>query len=136
MSNRQNFSRGALASKSGVNAETIRYYEKVALMPEPRRTEGGHRVYEERHLQRLHFIRRCREIGFTVDEIRELLSLVDGEQVSCERVKHIADDHLRDIRAKIADLKKMEKTLREMSAKCSGEDVPYCPIIEVLQKQQ
>jgi len=134
MSTHQNLSRGALAKHSGVNAETIRYYEKVALMPEPPRTEGGHRVYDQQHLQRLHFIRRCREIGFMIEEIRELLSLVDGEQVSCERVKHIADAHLGDIRAKITDLKKMERTLRDMSSKCSGKDVPECPIIEVLQK--
>lgn len=79
--------------------------------------------------------RRCREIGFSLDEIRDLLSLVDGEQASCERVKHIADDHLRDIRAKIADLRKMERTLDALSTQCSGDDVPECPIIEALQAE-
>ena len=122
-----------LAERSGVNAETIRYYESVALMPEPARSSGGHRVYADSHLQRLCFIRRCREIGFSLDEIRDLLSLVDGAQVSCERVKHIADDHLRDIRAKIADLGKMERTLAALSTQCSGDDVPECPIIEALR---
>jgi MerR family mercuric resistance operon transcriptional regulator len=81
---------------------------------------------------RLVFVRRCRELGFSMNEIRQLLSLVDREQVSCERVKTIADEHRRDIRSKIADLRKMERTLRELSSRCSGLDVPDCPIIEVL----
>jgi MerR family mercuric resistance operon transcriptional regulator len=131
--NRRNITRGILAQSSGVNAETIRYYEKISLMPEPARSPGGHRVYSASHLQRLCFIRRCREMGFSLDEIRGLLSLVDREQVSCERVKRIANVHLLDIRAKVADLKKMERTLRELSASCSGNDVPDCPIIEALQ---
>lgn len=126
-------SRGTLAQRSGVNSETIRYYEKISLLPKPNRSTGGHRVYHEDDLQRLSFIRRCREMGFSLEEIRGLLSLVDGEQVSCKRVKNIADEHLRDIQAKISDLKRMEKTLRTLSASCSGEDVPECPIIEALQ---
>ncbi|MFT4583836.1 MAG: MerR family mercuric resistance operon transcriptional regulator [Gammaproteobacteria bacterium] len=129
----KNLSRGALAQRSGVNAETIRYYEKVSLLPEPVRSEGGHRVYEDSDLERLCFIRRCREMGFSLEEIRGLLSLVDGEHVSCERVKKIADEHLLDIRAKISDLRKMERTLRKLSANCSGDDVPNCPIIDALQ---
>ena len=94
---------------------------------------GGHRLYSKELIERLVFIRRSRELGFSMDEIRQLLSLVDGEQVSCERVKHIADEHLRDVRSKIADLKKMERTLKDLSSQCSGDDVPDCPIIEVLQ---
>ncbi len=126
-------SRGALAKHSGVNAETIRYYENISLLPESARSAGGHRVYQEDDLQRLCFIRRCREMGFSLEEIRGLLSLVDGQQVSCKRVKKIADEQLLDIRAKIADLKRMEITLRTLSANCSGKDVPECPIIESLQ---
>lgn len=126
-------SRGTLAKRSGVNSETVRYYEKISLLPEPVRSAGGHRVYREDDLQRLCFIRRCREMGFSLEEIRGLLSLVDRQQVSCKRVKSIADEHLRDIRTKISDLKKMEKTLRTLSASCSGEDVTECPIIESLQ---
>lgn len=72
-------------------------------------------------------------MGFSLEEIRGLLSLVDGRQVSCKRVKSIADEHLRDIQTKISDLKKMEKTLRTLSVSCSGDDVPECPIIESLQ---
>ena len=126
-------SRGILAKRSGINSETIRYYEKIALLPKPDRSAGGHRVYREEDLQRLTFIRRCREMGFSLEEIRGLLSLVDGEQVSCKRVKNIADEHLMDVRAKISDLKKIERTLSKLSASCSGKEVPQCPIIEGLQ---
>lgn len=125
--------RSALAQRSGVNAETVRYYEKIYLLPEPPRSEGGYRIYGENDLQRLRFIRRCREMGFSLDEIRGLLLLVDREQVSCERVKHLADDHLLTIRTKISDLRKMERTLRALADNCSGEDVPECSIIEALQ---
>lgn len=130
---RKNLSRGTLAQHSGVNSETVRYYEKIALLPEPNRSAGGHRVYQEDDLQRLCFIRRCRELGFSLDEIRGLLSLVDDQQVSCERVKSIADEHLRHIQTKISDLKKIKRTLRSLTASCSGGDVPQCPIIESLQ---
>ena len=134
MQSPKQLSRGALARRSGVNSETIRYYEKISLLPNPDRSAGGHRLYQEKDFQRLSFIRRCREMGFSLDEIRGLLSLVDGQQVSCERVKNIADEHLRDIQTKTSDLKKMERTLRTLSASCSGDDVPECPIIESLQK--
>jgi MerR family mercuric resistance operon transcriptional regulator len=124
---------GKVSAKTGCNIETIRFYEKETLLPAPDRTEGGHRLYSTKLVERLVFIRRSRELGFSMAEIRQLLSLVDGEQVSCERVKQIADQHLRDVRAKIGDLKRMEKTLDELSNRCSGEDVPQCPIIEELQ---
>lgn len=131
----KNRTRGVLAGESGVKAETIRYYEKIDLMPEPARTEGGHRLYEDVHLQRLRFIRRSRELGFTLNEVRELLSLVDGQQVSCEKVQHIAEAHIKDVRAKIADLKKIERTLCDMSSQCNSKEIPGCPIIELLQRK-
>jgi MerR family mercuric resistance operon transcriptional regulator len=124
---------GKVAAKTGCNVETIRFYERESLLPAPGRTEGGHRLYTDDMVRRLVFIRRSRELGFSMDEIRQLLSLVDGEQVSCERVKSIADEHLTDVRAKIADLRKMEWTLRELSDRCSGDDAPDCPIIDALQ---
>lgn len=124
---------GKVAARTGCHIETIRFYEKEALLPHPDRSAGGHRLYSTELIERLVFIRRSRELGFSMDEIRQLLSLVDGEQVSCQRVKHIADAHLRDVRAKIADLKKMERSLDDLSSQCSGDDVPDCPIIEVLQ---
>ena len=99
---------GELSNQTGCKVETIRYYEQQSLMPKPPRTDGGHRLYSEKMLGRLLFIRRSRELGFSMEEIRDLLSLVDGEQVSCERVKSMAETHLRDIRAKIADLRRMK----------------------------
>ena len=108
-----NLSRGTLAARSGVNPETIRYYEKISLLPEPERSAGGHRAYGEHDFQRLFFIGRCREMGFSLEEIRGLLSLVDGEQVSCERVKRIADDHLRDIKARDASTNRSCRQTRQ-----------------------
>ena len=81
---------GKVSAKTGCNIETIRFYEKETLLPAPDRTEGGHRLYSTKLVERLVFIRRSRELGFSMAEIRQLLSLVDGEQVSCERVKQIA----------------------------------------------
>lgn len=124
--------RGVLAKQTGVNGETIRYYEKIGLLPEPGRSEGGHRIYDEFHLQRLYFIKRCREMGFTLEEIRELLSLVDRKEVSCERVQNIAEEHVAVITAKVRDLQRMKRTLKELASQCSGKDVPECPIIEAL----
>jgi len=125
---------GELSKQTGCKIETIRYYEKQHLMPEPARTHGGHRLYSSNLLGRLKFIRRSRELGFSMDEIRDLLSLVDEKQVSCERVKSIAQIHLHDIEAKIADLKNMQTTLQDLAQRCSGKDVVDCPIIESLQR--
>jgi MerR family mercuric resistance operon transcriptional regulator len=105
-------------------------------MPEPPRTGGGHRLYTEGMRGRLLFIRRSRELGFSMDEIRNLLSLVDGKQISCKRVKAIAETHLRDIRTKISDLRRMQHTLSDLSKRCSGRNVPECPIIESLQRER
>jgi MerR family mercuric resistance operon transcriptional regulator len=123
---------GRVAEQTGCNIETIRFYEKEGLLPVAGRTQGGHRLFTPQMVERLVFIRRSRELGFSMGEIRELLSLVDGRQISCERVKHIADTHLQDVRSKIADLKRMEQTLDQLSSECSGDDVPECPIIEAL----
>ncbi len=125
-------SRGLLAKKTGVNIETIRYYENIALMPNPPRTAGGHRIYDQVLLKRLTFIRRCRELGFTIEELRNLLGLVDGGDYSCAEVLQNTEAHIDRIRGKIKDLKKMENTLKAISDKCSREDVPDCPIIEAL----
>jgi MerR family transcriptional regulator, mercuric resistance operon regulatory protein len=124
---------GQVARQTGCKVETIRFYEKERLLPEPARTEGGNRLYTTELVSRLVFIRRCRELGFTMNEIRQLLSLVDEEEVSCDGVKAIADSHLKDVRDKIADLKKMERTLQQLSKLCPGGAKPDCPIIESLQ---
>lgn len=125
---------GKVAEQTGCHIETIRYYEKEKLLPSPDRSEGGNRLYSTPLIERLIFIRRSRELGFSMAEIRELLTVVDGKQVSCERVKQVADAHLSDIQAKITDLRRMLKTLKELSNQCSGSDVPDCPIIEALQR--
>jgi len=123
---------GRVAELTGCKIETIRYYEREALLPKPQRTEGGNRLYTPEMVDRLGFIRRCRELGFTMQEIRELLSLVDREAVSCDRVKVITDSHLSVIQKRIADLRRMERTLRRLSAQCAGDETPDCPIIEAL----
>lgn len=127
---------GKVATETGCQIETIRYYEKEGLLPTPERTSGGHRLYTDQMIERLQFVRRCRELGFSMGEIRQLLSIVDGEHVSCERVKNIALEHLQDIQSKIQDLVKMERILRDLSDQCSGDDVPDCPIVDALQSRR
>ena len=131
MSNKE-LSRGALASRSGVNSETVRYYEKIGLMPDPSRSSGGHRVYEQEHVKRLSFIRRTRELGFTLKEIRGLLILVDGGDYTCAEVRDRTLTHLDDVATKIRDLQKMQRTLKSISSKCDGGLVPDCPIVDAL----
>lgn len=131
MAAKRDFSIGALSQRTGVKIETIRYYEKIALLPPPPRTQGGHRLYPDDHLKRLSFIRRSRELGFTLDEIRNLLDLVEGGY-SCDEVKGAALTHLKDIRRKISDLRRMERTLAETAARCEGGSTPDCPIVDVL----
>lgn len=116
-----------------MNIETIRCYEKIKLLPAPLRTEGGHRLYGPRERRTLAFIRRARELGFTLDEIRALLELGGPGKASCAEVKEIAAHHLDDIRAKIADLKKLERLLASTIAKCSGRKVPECPVVDILE---
>jgi MerR family mercuric resistance operon transcriptional regulator len=124
---------GQVATQTSCKVETIRFYEKEGLLPEPDRTAGVGRLYTAALVDRLAFIRRCRELGFSMGEIRGLLSLVDRQQVSCERVKSIADSHLSDIQSRIRDLRKMQRTLQHLSEQCSGDGTPDCPIIDALQ---
>ncbi|MDE2166319.1 MAG: helix-turn-helix domain-containing protein [Alphaproteobacteria bacterium] len=124
--------RGELAQRTGCNLETIRYYEKVGLLPAPPRAANGHRIYDAAHQQRLRFILRGRALGFDIVEIRGLLALMDGGHQTCAEVKARTDRHLADIRAKIADLQRMARVLTRTSAQCSGDMVPECPIIEAL----
>jgi MerR family transcriptional regulator, mercuric resistance operon regulatory protein len=123
---------GELSRATGVNIETIRYYERIKMLPVPRRTEGGHRVYGPVEMRSLAFIRRARELGFTLDEIRALLDLGGPGKASCRDVRKIAAHHLERIRSKIADLVELEKLLARTIAKCSGRIAPDCPVIDVL----
>ena len=129
---KRDLSSGALAREAGVNVETIRYYENIGLMPEPLRTANSYRVYDEADLKRLSFIRRCRELGFSLDEVRGLLGLVDGGDYTCAEVRDLSIVRLGDVRQKIRDLRKMERTLKEMVSQCNGGLVPECPIVDRL----
>jgi MerR family mercuric resistance operon transcriptional regulator len=123
---------GTLSKKTNCKIETIRYYEKIALLPEPSRSTGGYRIYDTEHLKRLVFVRRSRELGFTIDEIRTLLNLVDGGKYTCSDIKSITLTHLNDIRQKIIDLKKLEKTLSKIASQCTDNSAPDCPIVDAL----
>ena len=124
--------RGELAQQSGCNIETVRFYEKQGLLPAPPRTAGGHRDYAPEHQKRLTLIRRSRELGFTLDEVRSLLTLVDGSHWTCAEVRAMTLEHLADIRRKIADLKRLARILENMAAQCDGGAMPDCPIVDVL----
>lgn len=126
---------GRLSTRAAVNIETVRYYERIGLLPPPPRTEGGHRLYGEPHVKKLTFVRRARELGFTLEEIRALLRLADERPPSCARARSLATKHLTDVREKIADLKRMERVLTQTVALCAEGDRPECPLLEALFRQ-
>jgi MerR family transcriptional regulator, mercuric resistance operon regulatory protein len=127
---------GELSKHSGVNIETIRYYERIKMLPAPPRTASGRRVYGATDLRILGFIRRSRELGFSLDEIRALLRLGAPGKASCSEVKEIAAHHLQDIRAKISDLAKLERLLAKTIFRCSGSRAPDCPVLDILDIQR
>lgn len=123
---------GALSRKTGCNIETIRFYEKVGLLPPPPRTAGGFRLYDRDHAARLVFIRRARELGFRLDEVRALLRLAEDREHTCAEARDMAAGHRREVREKIRDLRRLEKVLGEMVARCADGTLPECPLIEAL----
>jgi MerR family mercuric resistance operon transcriptional regulator len=127
----ERFPIGRLSASSGVNIETIRYYERIKLLAPPPRTPGGRRLYSRDDLRTLVFIRRARELGFSLEEIRALVRLAT-QGASCQQVRDIAVSRLEDIRAKLRDLRKMERALDAAVSRCSGQDVPECPILDAL----
>jgi MerR family mercuric resistance operon transcriptional regulator len=122
---------GKLSRLTGVHIETIRYYERVKMLPKPPRTTGGRRAYDHTHMRVLALIRRSRELGFSPDEVRALLRL-GSEKAPCRQVRDIALVRLNDIRAKIADLRKLERLLAKTVAKCTGTTAPECPVLDIL----
>ncbi len=127
---------GELSKRTGVKIETIRYYEKSGIMPEPPRKAGGFRMYREEHLNRLRFIRRSRQLGFSMADIEGLLGLVDERGYTCGEVRSLTLEHADMVKQKIRDLKRLEKTLRGIASQCTGEEVPDCPIIDALLDPQ
>jgi MerR family mercuric resistance operon transcriptional regulator len=127
---------GKLAAAAGVNLETVRYYERIKLMPPPARTTSGHRAYEAGHVRRLAFIRRARELGFSIGDIRALLALAEPSRASCAEANGIARTHLDEVRAKLADLARLERLLAETVARCADEAAPSCPVLDMLGELQ
>jgi MerR family transcriptional regulator, mercuric resistance operon regulatory protein len=122
---------GALAKCSGVNIETIRYYEKIGLLPEPQRTAAGYRQYGDDHVRRLRFIRRGRDLGFSIEVIRILLQLAEHPDHPCADADHLAAQHLAEVEQRIADLTRLRDGLRQMAG-CNGHSVAECRIIDTL----
>jgi MerR family mercuric resistance operon transcriptional regulator len=125
---------GELARRTGCNIDTIRYYEKIGLLPPPARTSGRFRAYGVEYVRRLGFIRRARELGFTIDQVRAMVRLADHQGDSCAEAKAIAAHHLADVRAKIADLRAMEEVLAALIAECETGRFAACPLIERLSR--
>jgi len=124
---------GELSRRTGVNIETIRYFEKVGLISPPPRTEGGHRVYDQDHLRALGFIRRARDLGFTPKEVRGILNLGGPADACCDDVREIASRHLQTVQSKMADLARLERLLSSTIDRCSGDHVPDCAIIDMIE---
>ncbi|WP_425537372.1 MerR family transcriptional regulator [Phaeobacter gallaeciensis] len=121
-----------LTRATGCNLETIRYYETVGIMPDPPRTPKGYRSYDDTHVRRLKFVMRSRDLGFSLEEIRGLLGLVDDRTQTCAQVQTVAEAHLEDVKAKIADLERIERVLSETVARCTGDAAPECAVIDAL----
>lgn len=126
------YSIGALAEATATKVETVRYYERIGLLPEPGRTTGNYRAYTGDHLARLSFIRRARDLGFTLDQVRALLGLADHKDSDCCAVDAMARDHLTDIDRKIADLKALRRELNDLLSQCKQGTISDCRIIEAL----
>lgn len=124
---------GELSRSTGVHVETIRYYERIRMLPVPPRTEGGRRAYAPSDRRMLAFIRRARDLGFSLGEIRALLELIQSSRPSCREAREIASHHLASVRAKIADLARLEAVLSETVAQCAGNVAPACPVLDILQ---
>lgn len=128
---------GALGQATSVGAETIRYYERIGILPEPDRTAAGYRVYKPEHVRRLNFIRRGRELGLTLDAVRELLSLASDRLRPCTRVDRLVRDHIHDLDHKIEGLQQLRGALQKLADSCRGSTrVADCRILEALQEAE
>lgn len=128
--------RGEIAEKTGVNPETLRYYERKELIPKPARSDGGFRLYDDSYVDRLHFIKRAKHLGFTLEEIKGLLELRVDDEATCQDVKIQANEKIDEIEAKIQDLERIRDALSTLAAQCEGGRGPtsQCPILdEIIQ---
>src|SRR5262249_41715342 len=125
---------GRLSKLTGVNVVTIRYYERIKMLPVPPRTAAGRRVYDAPDVRILHTA--VRELGFSLNEIPALIRLGGPERASCRQVREIAAHHLKDIRTKIVDLRKLERLLAKTIAQCTGTTAPACPVLDILDIQR
>ncbi len=123
---------GEMSRRTGVHIETIRYYERIGVMPRPKRSEGGQRLYNGPQLNRLAFIKRSRDLGFSLKQVLTLLTLVDSGAMACSEVHTLTVNHLKDVKSKITDLRKLERALKDLAAQCSLGNVSDCPIVETL----
>lgn len=129
---------GELSSRANTSVPTIRYYEEIGLLPKAARADGGHRRYDDTDVERLTFIRRCRDFGFSIDHVRALVTLVKDRKVSCIAARDIAQTHLESVRAKLLELNELEQTIASFvtncNATCLGGSGPECVIMEELQR--
>lgn len=126
---------GTLAKRTDVPVETIRYYEREGLLAKPERSRGGYRLYRAADAERLRFIRRARDLGFSLDEVRQLLGLAD-RTAPCDDVRTLASAHLSDVRARLADLRRMERTLASLVKDCVRDPTPDCRLLQALARPQ
>ncbi len=133
MNGKERITIGDLAKGTGTKVVTVRYYEQIGLLPVPSRTAGNYRTYSNEQMRRLRFIRRCRDLGFTLDQIRDLLRLSSQKDEECGEVDRITAQHLIEVEQKISDQKRLAKELRRLNNCCQGNGiVADCRIIEAL----
>ena len=125
---------GQAAQQSGVSSKMIRHYESLGLLPPIHRSDGGYHLYSDNDIHTLRFIKRARDLGFSMDDIAELVNLWHNRQRSSAQVKKIADSHLQRLRERIAQLQAMERSLEQLTACCQGNERPDCPILDDLAR--
>ena len=128
----ETFAIGELARATGTKVETVRWYERIGLLAAPARTGGNYRAYGREHLDRLSFIRRARDLGFSLDQVRDLLRLSDQRDQPCEEVDRIARAHMAQVESKIADLQALGGQLQQIIGQCGHGTVAECRIIGAL----
>lgn len=129
-----NLTKGVVAQRAGVNSETVRYYEQRGLIPAPNRNEAGYRIYTEDYIERIQFIKRAQELGFSLKKIEELLQLRVDAGADMGEVKVLVEEKIDDVEEKISDLKRMKKALSSLAESCCGQgSTSACPILDAMK---